>query len=1575
MAARGFLRVLGAMSMVLSLGSCLASTDTITWGGDNSRAGYQPNKNMDPAVVASSDFGQIFQIKLPGNYGGEREEFFSMPLVYTPGNDENGRQFLYLATTQNNVYKLDAKTGEILARTNLGIPFLSRDLNTTGLGFCYDISPHVGIIGTGVIDPATDTLYIAAKTYSDQSRLYEPQGRPSGRYNIHALDVNTLESRPNFPINFEGQDARNNVGRPFNGGMHNQRPGMLHPAGSQFVYVAFGSHCVLYNFTGRIIGFDKTSGKLVEHFATLGQDVRSPTKGAGIWMSGGGLASDDKGSMFYATGNGYASQLHDIPVSGRSPPTALDEAVVHHTILEDGKLNVVDFFMPEEKEELDGADNDLGTSPFELLPSQFSCGSVRRIGVVTGKTGWTYFLNLDDLGGYRTKTPFPQPKGSRDRILGKILQLNSVYAGAGVYPGEGGYIYIPVINNPTTVIKFTCSNGVPSFAKVGETPERNGGILGISHGTVTSLNGQPGTGLLWTTDVRSDFPSGASIKVHEAIPGPDGKLKLIKGFKLNDIKKFTRAVLGNGILYVPSQGTITAYGAPTSSPLNCTGAGSFGKIDVGVEAPEKTITCEAKIATTVNSATLSSTEYSVVGVPRLPATVAAGDKFTFKVHYKATKVGDSTGTIVLGTTNSAGGYSKTTSVRVSGTAESSGPLLFVQPSNIIFSQVPLGAGPTFQSVIISNLGKAALAIQSTQFSLVGPQGPFVDPTTTPGQTGSNDTAGTAGTSKIGHFTFSNLPSTSMDPESQQAVSVIFDPTEIGNFTAYCVMTTSGGNAVISVTASTGAAPVAVLEWEKADGSGWVTWDKTSSLTFGNVLQNTEKGLKLRLRNGAPPGSLPLRITISKPPFGVGGIISTRTASELGEGISLDPGEVSEANMFCAPPKAQWNTDSYTGKVAWTFNFNDLSLGKVDVPFDCKAIAQQGGPLNSDSQGVYRYIGCFRENNPSRQLAQQLGADNAMTSNMCLQLCATKNYAYCGIQYHRECWGGPTIPKLKVLEGNCNFDCSGDIGQMCGGNGVNDGAGNAHLSMWATNTTIPPNPPANPSTTTSAVSSPTNTPVNPGGPYINSGVNGYKYIGCYSETPGGRSLSSGNTGDVRTVAGCVSTCKAKGFKYIALQYFGECWCGNNEFTQSPGVGLVADSQCNSLCRDNQTEYCGAGARNQVYQLETTLPISNSSSTSASSTSSSSTASSATTSTSSSSTALSTTSTDTTSSLSAVTTDLSSTTTGSSTSSTSATPTSSSSISTDSSTSNTLTSTAASTATDSSTSTSSSTGASTSTSASASSTSDVSSTSSTSTTDVSSSTTSTSTSSTASDSTASTTTSATSSSSSTSDATTSTSSTSSSASSTATSSSTSSSSTSSSSSASSTSLASTTSSTSPSVTSGSTASSSTSSTSSTSTASSTSASTTSSSISSSSTSSTSSTSTTSSATPSSTVTPPLYPGNSNFSYYGCVSEPSSGRLFAKQIANLADMTQDKCLQACWMFKFAGIEYGRECWCGDVVNFKGNGGGTPGANVSESQCSFNCPGDATGKTKCGAGVRMNLFYRDPAKATPGKRSAPLF
>lgn len=77
--------------------------------------------------MGSSQFGQIFKTPLPGNYAGAKEQIFSQPLLYTSDTDKV--QYMYIATTQNNIYKVDAKTGAILLSRNLHIPFLAADLD------------------------------------------------------------------------------------------------------------------------------------------------------------------------------------------------------------------------------------------------------------------------------------------------------------------------------------------------------------------------------------------------------------------------------------------------------------------------------------------------------------------------------------------------------------------------------------------------------------------------------------------------------------------------------------------------------------------------------------------------------------------------------------------------------------------------------------------------------------------------------------------------------------------------------------------------------------------------------------------------------------------------------------------------------------------------------------------------------------------------------------------------------------------------------------------------------------------------------------------------------------------------------------------------------------------------------------------------------------------------------------------------------------------------------------------------------------------------------------------------------
>ncbi|TVY35500.1 WSC domain-containing protein [Lachnellula subtilissima] len=1111
----------------------LASTDTITWGGDNSRTGYQSNHNMDPSIVGSSQFGQLFVTQLPGTYNGAKEQLFAQPLVYTPSAD--GIQYVYLATTQNNIYKVNAKTGAIAAQRNLHIPFLAADLNG-----CVDITPCIGSTATGVIDPDTDTWYLTTKTYADQDGGTAAQGKPNGRYYVHAIDVRDLSERPNFPVNLEGTVARNNPVRSFNGGIHHQRPAILHTG--QFIYAGFASHCVQYNFTGWIMGWDKTTGATVERYATEGAGVPNTTPGGGVWMSGGGLASDDAGSMFFASGNGYASQLSTIPVNGRNPPTSLEEAAVHMTINEDGSLTIVDFFMPWEKTQLDGADRDLGTSPLELLPSEFSCGDVKRIGVVTGKSGKTYWLNLDNLGGYQNGP------NKLDDVIQVYQNENSVYAGAGVFPLEGGYIYINVIQYPSHVFKFSCDAGVPSFTKVADNPTKNAYILGVGHGTVTSLNGQTGTGLVWTSDVQ-----GSTLRVYDAVP-VNGLMTPINSFNFPNPLKFTRPVFGDGRAYMgTAAGALYAFGSPVNLPINCSSPYDFGVSDLKNATAVKTITCLANIDVTVTNASLSGDQNFVInGVPGLPLQVAAKSSFSFQATFDPQAVGPLSSDILVGTTNKVAGYSTTTPIGLRGTGQSVNPLLSVSPVTLAFQGVVTGAqaGGVNQSVIFTNLGNGNLSIRSILYSTQSETGPYIPANTT------------LSGPRAGPFTFIGLPST-IPGNSEVIVTVNFDTSASGNFAAYLVVQSNGGNKTFDVVGTSGSAPVALLEFQTTDGAGWVQYKSGTNFTFGNVTENTTRSLKMRLTNNATTDSARLSITVSKPPFGVVGIIGANNAVDLAEGTTLAPGENATATLYCSVPKEQWNENPYSGSAQWTMNVDDPNFRKQFIQFDCLGVSEQAPPLEPNGLGYYRYTGCFKENNPGRQLKTQLYANVNNTSPMCIAACSAAGYTFCGTQYNRECWGGPTIPIQAVNEGNCNYPCAGDINQICGGNGIGSGAGGSYISLFADARGFSGNV--------------TTTP--PSGPFVNPGVGGYTSIGCYTEGTSGRALSQQLTPTSKTVAKCVNACSAGNYKYAGMEYGGECWCGN---FISNGASSTASTDCSMTCADNGTEYCGAGSRLNMYQ---------------------------------------------------------------------------------------------------------------------------------------------------------------------------------------------------------------------------------------------------------------------------------------------------------------------------------------------------------------------------------------------------------
>lgn len=702
---------------------------------------------------------------------------------------------------------------------------------------------------------------------------------------------------------------------------------------------------------------------------------------------------------------------------------------------------------------------------------------------------------------------------------------------------------VNVIQYPTHVFKFSCNAaGNPVFTKIADSPQKNAYVLGVGHGATTSLSGAAGTGLLWVTDV-----DGFNLRIYKAVP-QNGVLELIKSANIPGVTKFARPVFGNGRAYVGTvQGALYCFGSPVNLPLTCTSPNDFGKQFLNSTSDPRTIQCQANINTQVTSLALKGNpNFQVTQQPTLPVTLNKGQNISFEAVFKPLTPGPLSSDVILGTTNGVGGFSTSTPVSLKGNGNSLAPLLSLTPNTVSFSGVITGeqVGGVTQSVIWTNNGDGLLTIASVDYSTTSERGPFVAPVKT------------ADGVQVGPFTFKQVPST-IPGNSQATVDINFNPTTSGNFAAYVVVNSDGGKKIFTVVGTAGTYPKAVLEFQAADGSGrWIPYtNNTPPFSFGKVFEQKTKELKMRLSNNGTSSAAALSVTVSKPPFGVDGIVGANNGVDLGEGVTLAAGESATATLYCSVPKSQHNSDSYNGSAAWTMNLGDPSFGKQFIQFTCEAVTEQVGPLAANGSALYRYDGCWKENNPGRQLKIQLWGQNPNNDNaLCINACADKGYKFAATQYVDECWCGTTVPNMKVNETECNYQCSGDQTETCGGNGYFHDA--SYMSLFTN---------GGPNAGSAA------------GPAIVPSVGSYNYSGCYTEATGARALAAKATANTdMTLETCASFCS--GYTYFGLEYGSECYCGN-----SFGTGSVktVDGECSMNCPGNTTQICGAGGRLTVY----------------------------------------------------------------------------------------------------------------------------------------------------------------------------------------------------------------------------------------------------------------------------------------------------------------------------------------------------------------------------------------------------------
>jgi hypothetical protein len=369
----------------------MLATNVLTYHNGPDRLGRNPTETvLTPADVNVSSFGKLASYPVDG-------QVYAQPL-YMAGvtlPDSTVHNVVFAATEHDSVYAFDADGGGLLWHVSFLDPVHGVNTVPSSEVGSADITPEIGITSTPVIDPATDTMYVVAKTRERTG------GRRHYVQRLHALDVATGAEKLGGPVViadtiYEGGSNYTYVSGPsvpgtgdgsvngvvtYNALRQHQRSALALVNG--IVYADSASHGDVGPYHGWLLGFDAQTLALVRVFNT------SPNGGlAGTWMSGSGPASDANGFLYAGTGNGS----YDLS-KGNYGESALKFST-------SGNLQVADYFTPFNWQNLNNTDKDFGSGGLVLLPDQ--PGAHTHLAIEGGKEGKLYVMDRDNLGQFNS---------------------------------------------------------------------------------------------------------------------------------------------------------------------------------------------------------------------------------------------------------------------------------------------------------------------------------------------------------------------------------------------------------------------------------------------------------------------------------------------------------------------------------------------------------------------------------------------------------------------------------------------------------------------------------------------------------------------------------------------------------------------------------------------------------------------------------------------------------------------------------------------------------------------------------------------------------------------------------------------------------------------------------------------------------------------------------------------------------------------------------------------------------------------------------------------------------------------
>ncbi len=661
-----------------------AQLNILTNRYDQARTGANlVETTLTVANVTAARFGKVGSYAVDG-------AVYAQPL-YASGLTVNGqvRNVLYVATMNDKVYAFDAdrpSTPPLWSRDFTSPPAVTPVPITDIARPNLNIVGNVGIQSTPVIDAASGTIYLVART------------KESGQYvqRLHALDIRTGQSRPGSPVTIAGSvpgtalDSTVANGQrviTFDPKVHVQRAALAITNG--VVLVSWAAHEDLIPSHGWIMAFN-TSTLARTGIMTVTPDVY----GGGIWQGGRAPAIDPEGYVYIATGNA--------PWDGvRNFGDTLLKLRVSRT-----EMTIVDYFTPSNHVQLNLDDDDLSGSGFTLLPGT-------RLLLGGGKEGVLYLLNADNLGHQapgdtQIVQRIPYDGG---HVMGGPVFWNSANSGPMVYNwSEDNYL-----------TAYRLSGGrlsAPAATGAVKSPGHPGGSL-----TVSANGSAANSGIIWasipaTEDAIHGLHAGI-LRAYDAETLAQIWTSEQQGSRdrLGTLMKFVPPVVARGRVYLPNHdGAVHVYGLLAQD------------FTIGVSPASRSVAPGASATFTVTVAPVAGftgrVDLRATGQPAgtsiafSPAFLTASGSATMTVSVPASAPAGSFAATVTGT---SGGVSHT-AAPVSVTVDTPAAVKGAIGVDFVGTGTPMASSEAAGVVPISHWNAASGASRSTPLALLDGSG-------------------------------------------------------------------------------------------------------------------------------------------------------------------------------------------------------------------------------------------------------------------------------------------------------------------------------------------------------------------------------------------------------------------------------------------------------------------------------------------------------------------------------------------------------------------------------------------------------------------------------------------------------------------------------------------------------------------------------------------------------------------------------------------------------------------------------------------------------------------------------------